>query len=69
MECCVAGLFCVGRCLFSKSFCLSVWEVRKRGKENVPWSLRSYLDGQSVGSVGGSLSLGAALRRRSEIFD
>ena len=56
--------------MVSKSFCLSVWEVRKRGKENVPWSLRSYLDGQSVGSVGGSLSLGAALRRRrSEIFD
>ena len=57
--------------LFVFRVILSVWEVRKRGKgENVPWSLRSYLDGQSVGSVGGSLSLGAALRRRrSEIFD
>ena len=55
--------------LFVFRVILSVWEVRKRGKgENVPWSLcLSYLDGQCVGCVGGSLRLGAVWM--SEIFD
>jgi len=55
--------------LFVFRVILSGWEVRKRGKgENVPWSLGlSYLDGQCVGSVGGSLRLGAVWM--SEIFD
>jgi len=44
-------------------------KFRKRREENVPWSLRSYLDGLCVGSAGESLSLGAASRRSVEIFD